>query len=114
MSSGLIACTVDEQDYRSAVDAIKAGTGLEEADILDVRGNHDTFNVKTRSGFARLKVQVSKIVGMSIVDRKLLLQQHGFEGFLLATLEASPLTKCQTRRKQLMMYCGTSGRPSGE
>jgi hypothetical protein len=37
------------QDYRIAVDSIKANVGLDEADILDVRGNHDTFSVKARS-----------------------------------------------------------------
>jgi len=42
-------CLLDVQDYRSGLDFIQAGTGLGEANVLDVRGNHDTFNVEARS-----------------------------------------------------------------
>lgn len=36
------------QDYRSLVETMKQEIGLSEGKILDIRGNHDTFNVATR------------------------------------------------------------------
>lgn len=36
------------QDYRTFLDFAKAELGIEETDILDVPGNHDTLNVATR------------------------------------------------------------------
>ena len=36
------------QAYRRVLEHVKAVTGLPESRLLDVRGNHDTFNVPSR------------------------------------------------------------------
>ena len=36
------------QAYRRVLEHVKTATGLPESRLLDVRGNHDTFNVPSR------------------------------------------------------------------
>ena len=47
--SAQYASGTDVQDYRiAALESFKANAGLPEKALLDVRGNHDTFNVADR------------------------------------------------------------------
>jgi len=39
---------MSQQDYRNVLESFKEATGLPEEALLDVRGNHDAFDVPDR------------------------------------------------------------------
>ena len=43
-----LSSLAEAQEYRQALDTIKQESGLPESSILDIRGNHDVFDMGQR------------------------------------------------------------------